>query len=205
MIDSMFCPFAIKYAAERHTTLLVNSRNQTPSLMLNDVEIEAILVKTFHTLFFPVHVPDSRNHGAGGPGTPKWEPCCHIGVYLGHSPFHAGSVALVFSPSTSLVSPQLHVVFDDTFSIVPCMNAGTNLPNWADLVMHYSDLSTDKDFELAQNWSSDIPSMVPQSERAPNPDIDRIIDPFAVVPDKTYATKKNQRTIYLLSSNRNGT
>ena len=190
MIESMFCPFAMKAAAERHTTLLVNSRNQTPSLMLHDVEIEAILVKTFHTLFYPVHVLDSRTHVAGSPGPPKWESCCHIGVYLGHYPFHSGSVALVFSPSTGLVSPQLQVVFDGTFSTVPCMNAGTNPPNWADLVMYYSELSTDKDFELSQNWISDLPSMVPESERAPNPNIDRIIDPFAVVPDKPHATKK---------------
>ena len=34
MIDSMFWPFAIKAAAERHNSLLVIAKNQTPSLVL---------------------------------------------------------------------------------------------------------------------------------------------------------------------------
>ena len=32
-------------------------------------------------------------------------------IYLGHSPFHYGSVALVLNPETGHVSHQLHVVF----------------------------------------------------------------------------------------------
>ena len=136
MIDSMFWPFAIKAAAERHNGLLVNAKNQTPSSVLYNVELEAIPVKTIHTLFCPMYVLDSRVQITGGPGPPKWDPRCHIGVYLGHSSFHAGSVALVFNPITGLVSPQFHVVFDDSFSTVPYMNAGTTPPNWADLVMH---------------------------------------------------------------------
>ena len=72
----------------------------------------------FATFFCPVYVLDSRAQSAGGPGLPKWEPRCRIGVYLGHSPFHAGSVALVFNPTTGLVSTQFHVVFDESFSTV---------------------------------------------------------------------------------------
>ena len=48
-------------------------------------------------------------------GPSKWEQRARIGIYLGHSPFHAGSVALVLNPRTGLVSPQFHVVFDDNF------------------------------------------------------------------------------------------
>ena len=51
----------------------------------------------------------------GGPVPPKWEPRSRIDIYLGHSPFHAGSVALVFNPLTRRVSPQYHVVFDSIF------------------------------------------------------------------------------------------
>ena len=52
MIDSMFWPFEMKAAAERHNTLSVNSNNKTPSSILYNVEIETIPVKSFHTLFF---------------------------------------------------------------------------------------------------------------------------------------------------------
>ena len=111
-------------------------------------------MKSFHTLFCPVYVLDGRAQSTGGPVPPKWEPRICIGVYLGHSPLHAGSVALVFNPATGRVSPQFHVVFDDTFSTAaPYMNSGTIPPNWHDLVIHSSELATYKDFELEQNWS----------------------------------------------------
>ena len=48
--------------------------------------------------------------------TNLWEPRSRIGVHLGHSHFHAGSVALVFNPTTGHVSSQYHIVIDDDFS-----------------------------------------------------------------------------------------
>jgi len=36
-------------------------------------------------------------------------------VYLGHSPQHARSVALILSLKTGLISPQFHCSFDDLF------------------------------------------------------------------------------------------
>ena len=46
------------------------------------------------------------------------------GVYLGNSPFHAGSVSLVLNNRTGHVSPQYHVVFDYTFSTMEDMRKG---------------------------------------------------------------------------------
>ena len=119
MVDSMFWTFAFKPMAERINSLQVDLNGATPESKLHGVTPESIPVKTYHTLFCPIYVLDSRLHDAGGAGPPKWEPRSRIGVYLGHSPFHAGSVALVFNPSTGRVSPQYHVVFDDEFSTVP--------------------------------------------------------------------------------------
>ena len=45
----------------------------------------------------------------------KWADRSKVGVYLGHSPSHSRSVALVLSLETGLVSPQFHVVFDPPF------------------------------------------------------------------------------------------
>ena len=41
-----------------------------------------------------------------------------MGVYLGQSPQHARSVALVLNIKTGLVFPQFHVAFDDMFETV---------------------------------------------------------------------------------------
>ena len=152
------------------------------------MEIETIPVKSFHTLFFPVYVIDGRYQSAGGPGPPKWEPHSRIGVFLGHSPFHAGSMALVFNPTMGRVSPQFHAVFDDTFSTVPYVNAGTISPNWHDLVIHSSELATDEDFELAQNWSSNLPPMVLECGYLHNSGLNCITDPFVFVPDQSTDT-----------------
>jgi hypothetical protein len=95
MIDSMFWPFAMKAMAERMNTLQININGTTPESILYGINNDDIPVKTFHTLFCPEYVLDSRLHTAGAPGPPKWEPRSRIGVYLGHSPFHAENVALV--------------------------------------------------------------------------------------------------------------
>ena len=142
MIDTMFWPFAFKDAAERHNQLSLTAEGQTPLSILHDVPVENIPVKTFHTLFCPVCVLDSRSQSAGGPGPPKWEPRSCIGAYLGHSPFHAGSVALVFNPKTGRVSPH--------------MDAGTVPPHWEDLLKYSSEKATDEEFSLAKDWMESI-------------------------------------------------
>jgi hypothetical protein len=157
MIDTMFWPFAFKAAAERHNYLSINKDGQTPISILHGVTSETIMVKSFHTLFCPVYVLDSRTQSAGGPGPPEWEPCSCIGVYLGHSPFHTGSVALVFNPRTGRVSPQYHVVFGDTFSTIPFMDNGMVPPHWADLHKHSTERATDEEFNLAEEWMKEMP------------------------------------------------
>jgi hypothetical protein len=55
-------------------------------------------------------------------------------IYVGHSPSHAGSVALVLNSRTGQVSLQIHVVFDDLYSTVSYMEKSEVPPNWANLV-----------------------------------------------------------------------
>ena len=175
MIDEIFWPFAVKATADRHNTLNLNVNHETPESALRGTDADDVPVKTFHTLFCPVYVLDSRLQNAGGAGPPKWEPRARMGVYLGHSPFHAGSVALVWNPTTGRVSPQYHVVFDDDFTTVPYMEAGTVPPHWDDLVRNNTEKATPDDVILADTWAKDLPR-----EAAP----DMLSDPFAIVPDQ---------------------
>ncbi len=111
MVDTMFWTFAIKAMAKRMNSLHVNNEGNTPELLMYGVDLERIPIKNFHTLLCPIYVLDHRLQSAGEPGPPKWEPRSRIGVYLRHSPFHAGSVALFFNPKTTRVSPQYHIIF----------------------------------------------------------------------------------------------
>ena len=72
IIDSMFWPFAMKAAAERHNTLSINAQNETPSYLLHDVKVKSIPVKSFHTLFCSVYILDARARSDGGTGPPNW-------------------------------------------------------------------------------------------------------------------------------------
>ena len=61
---------------------------------------------------------------------------------------------MVLNPKTLHVSPQFHVVFDDTFSTVDHMEKGTIPPNWQELVNASENLEPEETTELEKIWSS---------------------------------------------------
>ena len=88
-----------------------------------------ISLKNHHTWGCQFYVFDSRLQG-NIYGLTKWEPHSRVGIYIGHSPFHGGLVALVLNPETCHVSTQFHVMFDDEFFAVPFMREGTIPPTF---------------------------------------------------------------------------
>ena len=51
-------------------------------------------------------------------------------AYVGRSPIHAGNVSLILNLSMGHVSPQFHVVFNETFSTVPSLKNGSVPASW---------------------------------------------------------------------------
>ena len=82
---------------------------------------------------------------------PKWDARSRLGIYLGHSPCHAGSVALVLNLKTLHISPQFHIVFDDNFTTVPHLLENEIPPNWKELV-EKAESSDVEDYDLAKMW-----------------------------------------------------
>ena len=106
-------------------------------------------LKDLHTFGCPCYVLDRELQNGGM--TPKWDPRSRLGIYLGHSPCHAGSVALVLNPKTLHVSPQFHVALDNKFSTVPYL-ASSDVPlNWSILVKE-SETASQQDYDLARTW-----------------------------------------------------
>jgi hypothetical protein len=89
-------------------------------------------IKYEHPLFCPVYILDAGLQGNSS--IPKWEPRSRAGVYLGQSPTHAGSIAMVLHLQTGHVSCQYHLVFDDTFSTVDHLRKKEQPPFWDTLV-----------------------------------------------------------------------
>lgn len=99
------------------------------SMLLQDAR--APKVSTFHVWGQPIFVLKPEFHGMVKP--PKWDKRATKGLYLGRSPKHSGTVALVLNLSTGHITPQYHVVFDDGFETVRGDPPPTDLPLWARL------------------------------------------------------------------------
>ena len=99
----MLWPLALLAAANRLNNLHVDSSGQTPEMKFSQAVGINTRLANFHTFGCPIYVLDARLQLAGGPGPPKWDPRARLGIYVGHSPHHSGSVALVLNPKTRLI------------------------------------------------------------------------------------------------------
>ena len=111
-ISAQLWPYALRMACE--------SFNESPTLKLKRTPIEiftktAVMPEPKHMRPFgcPVYVLDDTLQKSGVKH--KWAERSRVGIYLGRSPYHARSIALVLNISTGRVSPQFHVRFDPTF------------------------------------------------------------------------------------------
>jgi len=71
---------------------------------------------------------------------------------VGHSPVHAGSVALVLNVITGHISPQYHVIFDNNFSTFPALRDGICPAHWKELARDNSEKVTDTSYDLTKIW-----------------------------------------------------
>ena len=145
-ITIMMWPFAAKYAQERMNNLHVNIGGKSPDMLFSDTKAVNVQLKHYHTFGCPVYSLDSRLQ-TNPKGVPEWKLHSRLGIYVGYSPVHADSVALVLNPKTGLVSPQYCVVFDNQFTTVPHMHNLTVPPNWEQLVSHSRELVTTEKFD----------------------------------------------------------
>ena len=108
-------PYAMRHANDVANATPKKGQELSPMEMFSGVKI-APKLRHFHAFGCPTYVLD--NALQSGQGSPKWKERSRLGVYLGLSPNHARSIALVLNPRTGHVSPQFHVKFDDFFETV---------------------------------------------------------------------------------------
>jgi GAG-pre-integrase domain len=111
-VDTCLWPYAIRYANDVHNSTPRLGRSLTPIELFSSTTVRPKL-KHFHSFACPVYV--LKNKLQAGQSIPKWESRSRIGLYLGPSPRHSRSVALVLNLATGLVSPQYHLRFDNYF------------------------------------------------------------------------------------------
>lgn len=90
--------------------------HRSPYEKFTGVAVEPNL-HNFHTFGCPVYILDNTLQQQGAQSS-KWQEHSRIGIYLGLSPQHAGTVSLVMNTDTGLVSPQFHCKYDERFETV---------------------------------------------------------------------------------------
>ena len=119
-------PYAMRHANDVANATPRKGQELSPLEMFSGVEI-APKLRHFHAFGCPTYVLD--NALQSGQGAPKWKERSRLGVYLGPSPNHARSIALVLNPRTGHVSPQFHVKFDDFFETVQAKATDLDAPD----------------------------------------------------------------------------
>jgi hypothetical protein len=92
-----------------------HGKNQSPIKIFASVGVRPKL-QNFHSFGCPVNVLNVPLQTVQSQS--KWMSPARLGIYLGMSPRHARTVALVLNPRSGMVSPQWHVKFDDSFDTV---------------------------------------------------------------------------------------
>jgi hypothetical protein len=114
-ISTNLWPYALRLANDVHQATPQKGTGISPLERFTGAEVKPN-VGDYHHFGAPVYCLDSDL--ASGKSIEKWMPRARLGIYLGLSPRHARSVALVLNPTTGFVSPQFHVKFDDLFETV---------------------------------------------------------------------------------------
>lgn len=112
-------PYAMRTANDsiNATPNMADKQKRSPEQLFSGSEVAT---NPKHWVHFgcPVFVLDQALRGSTKIFN-KWRDRASVRIYLGRSPQHSRSVALVLNPETGLVSPQFHVQFDPHFDTVP--------------------------------------------------------------------------------------
>ena len=113
VVTAEFWPFEFSYTRCVNNNTLGRGKDKTPYEMFTD-ESPSIKPQDFRVFGCPVYVL-SKDMQDGKPTGKFSKRRSYLGVFVGFSDAHSGSVPLVFNPRTKLVSPQYYCVFDECF------------------------------------------------------------------------------------------
>ena len=153
-------PMAMKHAQYilNHTPRM---NNVCPLDIVLKTSVTRSALKNLHVWGCPVYVLDPKLQD--GQKIPKWNFRSRKAVNLGLSPKHASSVPLVLNLTTGHVSPQFHVIFDDSFSTVSSsdteLTSEDEQSEWEKLLVsnrHQSFFDEDDPVEIHEEWLTEL-------------------------------------------------
>ena len=113
VITPTYWPFAFSYAKTVHNSTPRRGKDKCPIELFTD-EAPPHRPQDFRVWGCPAYVLSKAMQDGNATGKFSKERS-YLGVFVGLSPYHSGSVPMIFNPKTKLVSPQFHVIFDEGF------------------------------------------------------------------------------------------
>ena len=155
-------PYALRFANDTHNATPSIKVGRSPLEVFSDTPIRP-QVLNFHPPFCPVYVLHNGLQG-GGKRPNKWVRRSRVAIYLGSSPRHSQSVALVLSLTTGHVSPQFHLKFDDFFESVQ-ENKSLPQSRWQHLARFDADSSSQAPTSLLHQKGNPASGATPRTLR----------------------------------------
>ena len=185
VVNDSFWPFAVRHAVNVHNCTSTNRNKKTPWELFTG-ETPPWSSADLRVFGCPTYVLHKELQD--GSKRQKWTARSWQGCYVGFSPMHARTVALIYNPATTHVSPQFHLVYDEQFSSVSGhSNASTNdlmqslfeTSKWASEILHPDSPSAQYFFDDYWETPTKSPSTAPSSPSLPGTkrDIHHISDP----------------------------
>ena len=109
-------PLALQHASYLHNHTPKQSSGLSPEEIWTGSKSKHHELSNLHTWGCPVYVLEPRLQD--GAKIPKWVPRSRRGQFVGYSTQHASTVGLEGNLRTGNLSPQFHVVYDDSFEMV---------------------------------------------------------------------------------------
>jgi len=140
VINDSFWPFAVRHAVNFQNCITRRRHSKSPWELFTG-ESPPWSLNDFRVFGCPAYVLHKELQD--GNKRDKWTARSWQGCYVGFSPLHARTFALIYNPSTTHVSPQFHIVYDEHFSSV----SGNSATSSADLMQSLFDIA---------KWASEI-------------------------------------------------
>jgi hypothetical protein len=112
VIQEDMWPFALRHAINFHNASICKNQKDTPFELFTGQDAPWSL-QDFRFFGCPTYVLDKDLQD--GKSISKWWKRSWKGVYIGSSTCHSSNIPLIYNPVSTHISPQFHVIFDESF------------------------------------------------------------------------------------------
>jgi hypothetical protein len=142
-----FWPQAINYATWVFNNFPNRESGISPNELWSGVRTQDNVLVRAHVFGCPIYVLDATLQY--GKKIPKWSPRTRLGLFLGFSDIHSSQVSLVLNVETKKISPQFHVIFDDTFTTVHSFPSSKTVhEQWKEILKFDRECFAEMDFNV---------------------------------------------------------